>query len=847
MKKIFLIFYIVIISTPLFSQTLRFDLNNNWVFRKVGDTTWYPSRVPGTVHTDLLANKIIPDPYFGDNEKKLQWIENEDWEYKTEFYDTNGVISFAIRDHKNVDMIFEGLDTYADVYLNNALILRADNMFRTWTVNIKPYLINGKNTLHIIFRSPVKIIDSLKKNQISLPGDYYSRIRKSAYHFGWDWAPKFSTFGIWKKIFLSVWNDFKIDNVKIVQNYLSKERADLTAVLTVTSFKTSSVNTSLVCRKMFVDDIMSGIDIHIVGADNLILGKNFIKINFSLENPKLWWCNGLGKQYLYFINTALTDNKNNYEYITTSVGLRKIELVQNKDTLGESFYFKLNGVPVFMKGANYIPLDVFLPFKKILDYYKIIRVAKKSNVNMLRVWGGGVYENDEFYNLCDANGILVWQDFMFACAMYPGDSSFVNNVRLEAIENIQRLNNHPCIALWCGNNEIDEGWHNWGWQKQFGYSQEDSAKIWNDYLKIFHDVLPSVVNEYAVVKNYIPSSPKIGWGHPESMTEGDSHYWGVWWGMEPFDVYKTKVPRFMSEYGFQAFPDMKTIESFTQPEDRYLYSDVMKSHQKHPTGYETIQTYLEREYKQPKDFESYVYVSQLLQAYGVSTAIEAQRRAKPFCMGTLYWQFNDCWPVVSWSGIDYYGRWKALQYFVKKEYRAILVSINEEDETIKLYVVSDRLTDTKGLLKLKLMDFSGKIITEFTKDILVLSNSSKIYYEIDLDEILPLIKKNETLLSVDFESSDGEVYNSIHYFALNKDLVLQKPNISINSEKNSSGHIITLVSDNLAKNVFLSISDEDIQFSDNYFDMLPGKIYTIQINKNISLQKLKIKSLFDTY
>ena len=399
-------------------------------------------------------------------------------------------------------------------------------------------------------------------------------------------------------------------------------------------------------------------------------GLNSYKTKLSVPDPKLWWPNGMGDQPLYQLDFQI-ESSNSVDSQNVIFGIRQIELVQQKDSIGESFYFKINGKPFFAKGANYIPQDNFPSRVPDEKYIQTIQTALDANMNMLRVWGGGIYEKDIFYDLCDQKGILVWQDFMFACTMYPGDSAFIENVRQEAIYQVKRLRNHPSIALWCGNNEVDEGWHNWGWQKALNYSASDSTEVWNNYLKIFEKILPEAVSLYSPYTPYIPSSPQNGWGRKESLTHGDAHYWGVWWGAEPFEIYEEKVGRFMSEYGFQGFPDLKTLDSCLLPEDRNLLSPALLNHQKHPRGMELIRTYMELEYKVPDEFEDYAYVSQLVQAYGIKKAIEAHRRAMPRCMGTLYWQLNDCWPVISWSSVDYYNRWKALHYFVRQAYQDV--------------------------------------------------------------------------------------------------------------------------------------------------------------------------------
>jgi len=786
-------------------------LNSGWQFREKGKSEWMNAVVPGTVHTDLLQNKIIDNPFFGSNEKTLQWIEQSDWEYRTVFNLKDEILS-----NQNIELNFEGLDTYAKVYLNDSLILDASNMFRMWSVECKSKLKKENNNLLIVFSSASGMADSIASvSRAVLPGGSSVYARKAPYHFGWDWGPRFVTSGIWRPVYISAWSYIRIEDVAFNQKSITKEKAEL------------NVPYFLNCqtRDLYTVSVrnISNTITYAEKTDSLFEGYNLDAFEINLFNPRLWWTKELGTPELYTFRFEVRKGSRVIDEKIYTTGIRKIELVREKDNFGESFYFKLNGIPLFMKGANYIPQDNFLPEVSKERYKALLEDCSKSNINMLRVWGGGVYEDDEFYNQCDANGILVWQDFMFACAMYPGDGKFLENVRIEAFQNASRLKNHPCIALWCGNNEIEEGWNNWGWQKQFGYSKKDSSEIWKNYEMIFNKILPEVVSSVSPGMNYIPTSPKIGWGHPESLLEGDSHYWGVWWGNEPFDTYRKKIPRFMSEYGFQGFPDNRTIESFTNTEDRILYSEALKTHQKHPVGFETIRKYMEREYDIPSELYDYSYTSQILQAYGIKTAIEAHRRAKPRCMGTLYWQLNDCWPVISWSGIDYYGRWKAMQYFVKEAYKDILVSPVDENDSVKVYIVSDRRYPVSGNLKVSISDFYGKIILEKNINISVKEFSSGIYYTEARDNLIKGLNPSEILMSVKFEPMEGGVYSNNLYYTLPKDLVLPNgPQITLDIKDEGKGLTINLSSDVLVKNLFL-YTDKDVKFSNNYFDLIPGE------------------------
>ena len=659
------------------------DLSGPWQFQKQGDSLWFPAIVPGTVQTDLFSNQLIKDPYYSDNELKNKWVENENWVYR------KIVEVDKSKQNQNAELVFEGLDTYAIVFLNDRKILAAENMFRTYNVDIDSFLIEGENELKIVFESPVqKAIPIYDALPYRLPADNDRNdkqtsvfTRKAPYQYGWDWGPRYVTMGIWRPVYLLFWKGFKVEENRLHQIKLT----DTLAMVGWSAKVFSEAEILLSCS------INLGKEELINRKFKLIKGVNLLADTFPIYQPKRWWPNGYGDPVLYNFSIELGSRNHQFKE-EKKIGFRTLELITEADSLGESFYFKVNEIPVYAKGANYIPQDNFLPNVDSSRYAQIIKSTKEANMNMLRVWGGGIYENDIFYDLCDENGILVWQDFMFACSLYPGDSAFLQNVEQEARDNIKRLRDHPSLALWCGNNEINELWFNWGYQKKLGYSKEDSLKIWNDYQNLFTDLLPGLVKELNPEIQYWESSPKIGWGHAESLTEGDSHYWGVWWGKEPFEVYEAKVPRFASEFGFQSFPQMSTLYSFADSSQMYLESDAMQAHQKSSIGNQTIVEYMERDFPVPDDFEDFVYVSQLVQAYGLSKAIEAQRRAKPVCMGSLYWQLNDCWPGISWSGLDYFGNWKALHYEAQHDFATFLISIDVHS----IYIVSDSLNSIEA-------------------------------------------------------------------------------------------------------------------------------------------------------
>ncbi len=808
------------------SERSTIALDSGWEFRQVPRDAWRHASVPGCVHTDLLAAGLIDDPFFGTNEHHLQWIENKDWEYRVIF---DMPPAFIARKHIEID--FEGLDTYADVYLNDALLFKADNMFREWKAPCAGVLREKGNELRVYFHSAVSAVragwDSLGRE---LPGGARVLARKAAYQYGWDWAPRFVTSGVWRPVRLHAWDEARIADFRIVQKRLTRESAELTAVFEIEA--SSRIDVAL---SVFREDrIVASVDAE------LVPGPNAVSIDFTVPEPELWWPNGLGEPRLYEFLGEMRDGAFVVDRAARRVGLRTIELVRDRDEKGESFSFRVNGLPVFMKGANFVPMDSFIPRVEAERYEWLVASAAGANMNMLRVWGGGAYESELFYDLCDEYGILVWQDFMFACAMYPGDSAFLANVREEAVGVVKRLRNHPCLALWCGNNEIDEGWHNWGWQRQYGYSAADSAKIWSDYVKLFHELLPGVVAELDSGAAYWPSSPGRGRADPRSLTEGDSHYWGVWHDGEAFEAFREKVPRFMSEFGFQSFPSLATIARFADPEDWRIDSAAMLAHQKHPRGNEIIREYMERSYRAPRDFESFVYVSQLLQAEGMKTAIEAQRRAKPSCMGSLYWQLDDCWPAPSWSSIDYEGDPKALHYFARDAFGEALVSPVVEDGVLRVYAVSDRAAAIEGVAMLKVLDFSGNVIWTDSRRVTVGPDSSVSFFESDVESLLRGRARGAAVFSAELWEADALLSRNLLYFAPPRELDLPPIETARSGERKSGsnlsvrsisrfehGYAISLCARALVKNLYLSVEGHEGFFDRNFFDMLPGSCETV--------------------
>ncbi len=667
---------------------------------------------------------------------------------------------------------------------------------------------------------------------------------KAPYHFGWDWGPRLVTSGIWQPINIKTWNYFNIEDLYIRQISLD-ESASLVAEIELESY----LEIDEMISEIYVDNQKVSTDLIYINK-----GANKIEIPFTIKDYELWWPNGMGNQNMYDVKVKLQSNNN---FVTSSkrVGLREINLVTSQDSVGNNFYFEVNKKPVFMKGVNYIPQDIFLNRVSDDKYEELLESAVDANMNMIRVWGGGIYENEIFYNLCDEKGLLVWQDFMFACAMYPGDEDFLKSVEQEAKYNVKRLRGHPSIALWCGNNEVRSAWKNWGWEKDVmeNQSPEIASVISKAYDDVFLKILPEVVNNLDTSTAYWPSSPGSTFsGGTESYTSGDAHYWGVWWGKEDFESYNQKVPRFMSEFGFQSFPEFSSVDKYTNESDYSIYSEVMKSHQRSSIGNSTIEDYMLRHYNKPKSFKGYLYVSQILQAYGMSIGMESHRRNKGYSMGSLYWQLNDCWPVASWSSIDYFGKWKALHYSTKKAFQPVLINFLKTDSEIELHIISDLLESKEVDLNLKVLSFSGEVLYELNKSYLLQQNSTMKAESLSIDWLNKNFDPNSSLLVASLFSEEIEISNNNYYLSEFKDIKLTKPLIEYEIDELINTFEVSLKSKNLVKNVFVDIASSQ-NFSDNYFDMIPGKEYKISINKEESLtlddikRKINFLSLFDTY
>ena len=721
------------------------SLNQGWAL--TGDTLDINMQVdvPSVVQQSLYENSLMPHPYLGTVENDLLWISDHPWDYTLHF-DTDK----ELFDKENVELVFEGIDTYANVRLNGKKLLFADNQFRTWKQDVKDLLKEKDNLLEVHFlRYDSTQLALYEQHQPRLP-EKYAVSRKAPYQHGWDWAPKYKNVGIWKPVKLVGWNEARLENAYIVTQAANAERAELLLHLDVES----NVDESLTIE--VGPSTGSGTSAFTVQNRSLSLskGRQHIVLPLTIDNPQIWWPNEMGEQPLYDFEVRLKKDGKILDSKSFKSGIRTFEMVDEPDSIGRAFYFKVNDMPFYAKGANYVPEEMIETWINPDNTLKLLKMAQEAHFNMLRVWGGGIYPSDDFFNICDSLGILVWEDFMYAGTMYPYDEAFLENARIEAEEQVKRLASHPSLALWCGGNEISEGYYNWGWQQFLGWSEEDDKAIKAGYDRLFEYILPNAVAQFDGARPYWPSSPSKGWGRPESLTEGDVHYWGVWWGEQPYEVYREKVGRFNSEYGYQSYPDYSTLVKIAEGEELNKDAEVIAAHQKHARGTRQIDDFIKRYYSdvQPKDFEEYVHLSQFSQAYGMEIAIEAHRTAKPYNMGTLYWQLNDAWPVTSWSSIDYYGNPKVLQERLKTLYAPVLLSLDQKDYGV--FVTSDLLRDIDGTLSIQVCDLEDKPLFEQKVQVTMTPNENRKYVVEGLGECL----RNADLqkVYVKLELTEGE-------------------------------------------------------------------------------------------
>ena len=829
------------------AQSQTYVLDKGWEFSQAGSNEWMSARVPGTVHQDLLDHGRLPDPFYGMNEQKVQWVEKEDWFYRTVFTVT--------ADQLKSDaawLTFEGLDTYADVYLNGSLLLKADNMFVGHKLAVKDVLREGENRLMIRFRSPVEeTAPQWDTDGFNYPADndhsekrmsVYTR--KAPYSYGWDWGIRLATSGIWRPVKLTFCNGAAIDDFFVRQQEVTEQVAKVDNQLEINNVTSTPKEAQVKVVYAYGEQ-----------ADTLTRtvvlqpGKNSLSMPAWIEKPHLWMPNGWGDPALYTFTATVSVDGKEVASREEAIGLRSIRVVMEDDKDGKSFYFEVNGKPMFAKGSNYIPGDALLPNMTGERYARLFEDIRAANMNMVRVWGGGIYEDDRFYEEADRNGILVWQDFIFACTTYPHDPTFLKRVSEEAVYNMRRLRNHASLAMWCGNNEIYEGMRYWGWKDKY------SPVVWKEmtegYDVLFRQLLPELVAANDPGRFYMHGSPyEANWGRPESWKIADSHNWGTWYGQKPFESLDTEIPRFMSEYGFQAFPEMKTIRMFASPEDYELESPVMNAHQKASIGNFLIKKTMALYYKVPEKFEDLIYAGLILQGQGMRHGIEAHRRHRPYCMGSLPWQLNDSWPVVSWSSIDYYGNWKAMHYQIRRAFAPVLVDAIKEGNNLSYYIMSDRLTDEELTLNLELMDFNGKVYRKQKVDGLLPANTSKLFYQEPVEQALAGRDSATTFMHMVVKSKKGEVLSDeIYYFAHPKDQLLPKTPLLWQVKQKKGYCEVTVKADKLARDIFIEVPVQGVRFSDNFFDLLPGQkkkvIITSPDGKSLDHLQVTVHQLSD--
>jgi beta-mannosidase len=819
------------------TQPVKQSLAGEWQFRQAGSDEWLPASVPGGVHTDLLRLGRIEDPFVGDEELRVQWVAQQDWDYRRTIFVDDDLLS---RDR--VQLVCDGLDTLASVSLNGNVIGVAENMFRPYRWDVRDALRAGENELLITFASPV--VYAAAQNKIRpmpdvnnpLPGGPY--LRKAPSHFGWDWGPHLPPTGIWRDIRLEAYSIARLSDVAVRQHHdngtvhltlsasadlYSNEPLHLTVHLTSPHGEIQTVSTPLTA-----------------GVATLAL---------DVADPHLWWPNGYGSQPLYTFSVQLESGAELLDALDYRIGLRTIELRQEPDEWGTSFTFVVNGLPIFARGSNWIPADSFPTRISHAQLEHLLGSAANANHNMVRVWGGGYYEDEYFYDLCDRYGLLVWQDFMFACAGYPlDDPTFVENVRAEVVANVRRLRHRACLALWCGNNEIETAWVDWGW------NTPQNADLVRAYERFFNTTLVQWVAAEDPDRAYWPSSPSSNTPmvDPNGNWAGDIHQWAVWHANKPFSNYRETPARFVSEFGFESLPPLPTIASFAAPLDWNITSYIMEHHQRSPVGNEKIVLYLLENFRLPKDFPNLVYLSQLLQAEAMRVGVEFWRR-HPACSGALYWQLNDCWPVISWSGMDYFGRWKALHYASRRFFAPLLLSIEDQGTNMNVFVTNDRREPFEGAIHWSLETLAGAPIDSGDLPLVAQPFTTISVHNLDFASLVTDENRRNVLLVCDLVQGSQTLQRAVATFAPTKHLALTDPQMATAVGESEARLSIKLTAVSLARFVELSLDGADVLFSDNYFDLPAGR--PVQITCPLpagwtlpqARQALRVRSVFDSY
>lgn len=814
------------------------SLSGKWNFRQKDTAEWLPATVPGGVHTDLMAAGKIPDPFVGDNEKRVAWVAESDWEYQVHFTPEADVLALP-----QVFLVCDGLDTLATVRLNGIELGKTDNMFREYRWDVKTNLKPGENVLEVLFASPVRYcagkqaVRPMPGVSQAIPGGPH--LRKAPCQFGWDWGPQLPPVGIWKDIRLEGYDSARLQEVHLRQVH-EGGKVKVVAAVTPMVWQKAELSASLIVTspdgKKF--------------EQHASLSGQKTTLEVEISDPKLWWPNGYGDQPLYQVKVVLLANGNTLDEKDYLLGLRTIELRQNPDEWGKSFTFVVNGLPIMAKGADWIPADSFPT--RITDAYmeKLLKAAVDTHQNMLRVWGGGFYEEERFYDLCDRFGILIWQDFVFACSIYPLDEpEFLANLHVEMTENIRRLRHRTSLALWCGNNEMEWGWVDWGWK---GAEYEPAKK---EYDKFFHHTLPAWLAEEDQDTAYWPSSPSsdVPFMDPNGQKQGDSHYWDVWHGRKPFTAYRSQYPRFMSEFGFQALPPMPTIKTYAEKPDWNMTSYIMERHQKNDSGNQLMVAQMLDTFRLPKDFESLVYLSGVLQAEGIRYGVEHWRRYPQRVSGIIYWQLNDCWPVASWSSIDYFLRWKALHYAARRFYAPLMMSIEDASTTQAVFITNEQREEWEGCVRWTLENLEGVVIKSGEEKAKVAPFDVSQVCKFDFAKDVMGDAERDLVFTAELVKAGKVISRQVAYFAPTKHLNLSEPGLTTKVSQVDKQLRIEVSASKLARLVELTIEDVDVVFSDNYFDLPAGRSVTLtsEMPENCTLPQvekaIKVKSVYDSY
>ena len=785
-----------------------------WQLREVGTNDWIPVNLPGEVHLALMEHGKIPDPFIKDNELDVQWVAERDWEFE-------GVVSVPddLLRQEEIWLHFKGLDTLSDVWLNGDHLGKTENAFRLYSWEVKPSIKPGKNYIRILFYSPVNYVTQQQKEnplvspEQSIPGGPY--LRKSPCQWGWDWGPKLPPIGIWKDAYLEGYSKAKFDSVHIYQEHLFDGSVDVMAEAQIEQWKPGHLQLCMTLRDPDGNTF----------ATTCKFLNGTATATIEIPDPILWWPNGYGDQSLYQVRVTLrTEDEVLLDAREFQIGLRKIKLRQQMDAFGESFTFVVNNVPIFAKGSNWIPADSFPTRISRQGLDRLLEDAANAHHNMIRVWGGGIYESEDFYDLCDQYGILIWQDFIFSCSVYPfDDPEFVENVHQEVIDNVSRIRHRASLALWCGNNEMDWGWESWGWQ------EGQMAEYLEPYKTFFYETLPGWLEDLDPDTGYWFSSPSSGTPIEDSNSndKGDAHYWEVWHGSKPFSAYREQFPRFMSEFGFQSLPPLKTIKTYADEAHWNLTDYMIEHHQRSPYASALFMAQMAFHFMMPADFPSLVYLTMVLQAEGIRFGVEHWRRNMHRVSGTLYWQLNDCWPVASWSSLDYFGRWKALHYASKRFYAPLLLSIEDQGMSMKVHLTNDLLEPWEGNIRWSLMRIDGDVLEMGEAVVSLPALTSQLVIEKIFDD-LTLMEQRETVFVTQLVKEDEVLATQLATFVPNKHLQLVNPQLKAYLRDGHQGECtIELESAYLARFVELSLDDADVVFSDNYFDVLPGETVKI--------------------